>query len=322
MNKMKWLVLLVLAALPYASANAKATLLTTQAEPTQALNCSSQEAGYVPIEQRYEKGIIFRIETCGAAPSVIMGTMHHDDPAFKPIIADASALIAANDSAGFEFVEDERSQQVALQYMLMLPTDTRSIETIVTPEEFAVLTETIAARAKIPAQIVNRMRPWAAALLLQYPAPKSDGVALDTLLQQYAALKKKTLFGLETPEEQYEVFASIPPEKQVTMLKDTISEVSTIDESNAKLAEYYLKRDLRKIHDLAEESFVEMKDQELSNHMREKLVRLRNIKMASRLEPRLAQGKTFVAVGALHLLGKDGVLDLLERQGHAITSLK
>lgn len=296
------------------SAHARATLLTSTVEA-----CSSRDAAYIPIEKRYEKGLIFRISTCNAAPSFIMGTMHHDDPAFKPIIADASNYIAANDSAGFEFVEDERSQQVAVQYMMLLSTDTRDIKSLLTPEEFATLTQTIESRAKIPGQIVNRMRPWAAALLLQYPAPKSNGVALDTLLQQYAALKKRSLYGLETPEEQYEVFASIPPEKQVTLLKDTIAEIKAIDESNAELSQHYIKRDLRKIHELAEESFVEMKDQELSQHMREKLVRLRNIKMADRLQPRLEQGSTFVAIGALHLLGQNGVLELLERQGHAIT---
>lgn len=316
----KWLLSLVFITILSSSAQAKVTVLTAkeEAQPTQA-GCSSREAGYVPIEKRYEKGLIFRVASCDGAPSFIMGTMHHDDPAFKPIIADASPYIAATDSAGFEFVEDERSQQVALQYMMMLATDTRSIESLVSPEEYAILTRTIEARTKIPAQMVNRMRPWAAALLLQYPAPKSDGVALDTLLQQYAALKKSTLYGLETPEEQYEVFASIAPEKQVTLLKDTIAEIDAIDQSNRELAQHYLARDLRKIHDLAEESFVEMKDQELSQHMREKLVRLRNIKMADRLHPRLASGKTFVAVGALHLLGDNGVLELLERQGHAIS---
>ncbi|MBM3618762.1 MAG: TraB/GumN family protein, partial [Alphaproteobacteria bacterium] len=302
------------------SAHAKATLLTSKGQEQVAQSgCSSREAGYVPIEKRYESGIIFRIASCDTQPSFIMGTMHHDDPSFAALIADAKTYISATDSAGFEFVEDERSQQVALQYMMMLPTDTRSIDSIVTPDEFTILTKTIESRTKIPAPIVNRMRPWAAALLLQYPAPKSDGIALDTRLQQFAASQKRTLYGLETPEEQYEVFASISPEKQVGLLKDTLAELPQIDESNAQLAEHYLRRDLKKIHELAEESFNEMQDQELAQHMREKLVRLRNIKMADRLQPRLSEGKTFVAVGALHLLGKNGVLELLERQGHAIT---
>lgn len=297
-------------------AQAKVTVLTA---PRPATECAAE---YSPIEDRYETGLIFKVEDCkGTPPSYIMGTMHHDDPAFKPIIGNASRLIASSDSAGFEFVEDKRSEAVALQYMLLLPADPNGLDTLLEATDFNKLIQVIGSRTKIPANVIGRLRPWAAALLLQYPMPKSDGVPLDTLLQKYARLKKKELYGLETPEEQYDVFASIRQEKQLVMLKDTLDELDTIDQSNKELAEYYLARDLKKIQHLAEDSFVEMKDSELRQHMEEKLIRQRNQKMAERLIPRFSEGNTFVAIGALHLLGEEGVLKLLEKQGYRISTI-
>jgi hypothetical protein len=43
--------------------------------------------------------------------------------------------------------------------------------------------------------------------------------------------------------------------------------------------------------------------------------------MVERLRPRLAEGGAFVAVGALHLPGEEGILRLLERQGYRVTRL-
>jgi uncharacterized protein len=314
----------VLVALLTMNAHAQATLLSAKNRShSQNADICALPADYKPVETRYQSGIIFKIQDChNTKPSYIMGTMHHDDPAFKPIVADASRLIAVTDSAGFEFVEDARSEAVALQYMLFLPTDPKGLRTLLGERDFKRLTAVIHIRAKIPEEVINRLRPWAAALLLQYPIPKADGVPLDTLLQKYARSEEKELYGLETPEEQYDVFASIKPEKQLVMLKDTLSELEEIDRSNKELINYYLARDLKKIQKLAVDSFVEIKDRELRAHMEEKLIRLRNVKMADRLKSRLDQGNTFIAVGALHLLGKEGVLKLLENQGYRISVVK
>lgn len=51
----------------------------------------------------------------------------------------------------------------------------------------------------------------------------------------------------------------------------------------------------------------------------ERVVNERNTRMAERMQPRLKEGGTFIAVGALHLFGDRGVLSLLERRGWRVT---
>ena len=43
--------------------------------------------------------------------------------------------------------------------------------------------------------------------------------------------------------------------------------------------------------------------------------------MVERMAARLSEGKAFIAVGALHLPGDEGILNLLQRDGYRITRL-
>ena len=45
----------------------------------------------------------------------------------------------------------------------------------------------------------------------------------------------------------------------------------------------------------------------------------RNRRMLERIQPRLREGNAFIAVGALHLPGKDGLLTLLRNKGYRVS---
>lgn len=62
-------------------------------------------------------------------------------------------------------------------------------------------------------------------------------------------------------------------------------------------------------------------DQRLADEFQQRLVVDRNHRMAERMQPYLQQGKVFIAVGALHLPGEEGLLNLLEQQGYAVRRL-
>jgi uncharacterized protein YbaP (TraB family) len=59
-------------------------------------------------------------------------------------------------------------------------------------------------------------------------------------------------------------------------------------------------------------------DQRLADDLQRRLIRDRNRLMAERMQPYLEQGRAFVAVGALHLPGADGLLQLLQQRGYAL----
>ena len=53
----------------------------------------------------------------------------------------------------------------------------------------------------------------------------------------------------------------------------------------------------------------------------DRLIRMRNHTMADRAAPILAEGNVFMAVGALHLVGDEGVIELFRKKGYTVTAV-
>lgn len=303
-----WLVFLCLA-VPMA-ASAKVTVLSGKTE-----QCTKENTRYTSIEQRYERGIFFRIERCGYPTSYVMGTMHSDSPRLALIFNEAKAIIKPLRAVGFEFVEDENTAIIAAQYMYLPSTSSVGLSGMISPQQFNLLAQALESRMKIPRQVAERLRPWAAAITLQYPPSVSDGIVLDKRLQDYARAMQKDLFSLESPAEQFMIFDNIPHAKQLVMLHDTIGSIDELDDSNEAFLRAFINHDLKTLHQLAEESFMMTSDAELREYIEQNLLYKRNRIMAERIQPRLIKGNIMIAIGALHLMGEKGVLAHLEKQG-------
>lgn len=286
-------------------------------------NCAAeQQAPYTPVAQRYERGLIFRIERCGYPASFIMGTLHSDSPKLLTIYNDAIAILKGMRAVGFEFVENDQTAVTAAQYMFLPSSYPGGLHTMIPVEHFEALAVALQKRLDMPRQTTDRLRPWAAAIMLQYPPPVADGVVLDKRLQDAARATQKSLFSLESPAEQFRIFDAIPMEKQLTMLRDSIVSLEKMDESNADFMQAYINRDLKTLHRLADTSFALTSDHTLRVYIEEELLTKRNQTMARRLVPHLKAGNTLTAIGALHLLGRDGILASLEAEGWRVEPVR
>jgi len=107
---------------------------------------------------------------------------------------------------------------------------------------------------------------------------------------------------------------------QVTLLQEAVAGFSDIDVMHAELLAAYRRRDLSELMTISEAD-MQQGDQRLADEFRQRLLVDRNHRMAERMEQYLQQGKAFVAVGALHLPGEDGLLNLLEQQGYTLRCL-
>ena len=160
------------------------------------------------------------------------------------------------------------------------------------------------------------MKPWAAAVTLSTPALET-GQILDLVLYQEALQQDKAVYGLETVREQLDLFDSMSESDQVTLLRDAVDKFPELDALHAELLEVYKQRDLEGLLAINETS-MQAEDQRLAKEFQRRVIDDRNHRMAERMQPYLRQGKAFVAVGALHLPGEQGLLNLLEQQGYTV----
>ena len=273
-------------------------------------------ADYTPIAERYETGLLFKVSSCGVT-NYLFGTFHSDDPMLRPMLHDAKQAITNSDYAAFEIVLDEQAKKQVL-VSLLLPPDKPGLNQLLPRSVFTKLQANLAHIPINPEQI-NRFKPWAVAVLMQYPQPKADGMVIDEQLQQYAMHQNKQLFGLESVQEQFAIFDNLSLDEQIAFLEASLDDIDSINENMARLQTLYANKDMRGIAALGRESFDAIEDDALGAYLENALLTKRNYKMAGWLSTPLQLGGMFVAVGALHLPGESGLLHLLEQQGYRIT---
>jgi hypothetical protein len=150
--------------------------------------------------------------------------------------------------------------------------------------------------------------------------PKSGGgLPLDFALQLEATKQGKPTHGLETIAEQMGAFDGLSLSDQVSLLAHTIANASELDDQINELLNTYLTRDLDAL--VALEVKHRPADDSAYRAFMDRLLRQRNLRMLERMAPRLKEGNAFIAVGALHLPGEEGLLRLLRRAGYRVTPI-
>jgi hypothetical protein len=182
---------------------------------------------------------------------------------------------------------------------------------------FAKLNQYMTDSLEIPLMFLARVKPFfLMAFFMQEDKPSTDRATfLDDFLSKQAKKFKKEVIGLETMDEQLQSVDAIPLREQAKMLLDAIDSTSAGSSQADELLIPYEKADLAGIYAL-------YKKEDLSNIFNASLITLRNHKMADRMETFMKQKKLlFTAVGALHLPGEEGIINLLRKKGYTVTPI-
>ena len=264
----------------------------------------------------FDSGLLWRVERAGVTPSYLFGTMHSDDPDVVKLSTPVQQAFDQAQSVTLEVVLDPRSLLAMTSALLM--TDGNTLKSLIGGRLYERTLDVMEARG-IPEMLVVNMKPWAVAVTLMTP-PGNNGVVLDHVLYQGAVAAGKKVHGLETVAEQMGLFDGLSRKDQITLLEDTLDNLDTVAQMLDELQAAYLDRDLKRLMELNEAS---MRDSDplLAETFNRKVIVERNYRMAERMQPRLREGQQFIAVGALHLAGKEGLLKLLSERGYRLSRI-
>jgi uncharacterized protein YbaP (TraB family) len=261
----------------------------------------------------FTHGVLWAISKPGIRVSYLLGTIHSDDPRvtrLPPAVVQAFAKVRSF-TGELDMSEDSLEQT---QQAMLLPDDTL-LETVIGQARFQKCVKLMADYG-VPAAVVNKMKPWAVALQLNMPKPQSDRF-LDLVLYQQAVARGLPVYALETIPEQIAVFDKLPGEQQITLLDEAMVNYESTPALIDSLIDLYLARDLAGLQSINEDQ-MQKGNAELAAKVEQRLIVSRNHRMVERMQVRLDQGSAFIAVGALHLPGKEGILNLLEQQGYLV----
>lgn len=130
---------------------------------------------------------------------------------------------------------------------------------------------------------------------------------------------EKEVFGLETMDDQISLFDSIPYTEQATMLVESIkaskSEEEGVESELEKITQMYLDQNISAMVGSINEEGSEFAGYE------DLFLNDRNQKWIPQMSAYMKGGTTFFAVGAGHLAGQEGVINLLRTVGYEVTPL-
>jgi len=262
----------------------------------------------------FETGLLWQIDNGVSRPSYLFGTMHVEDPRITRLPDSVLEVFESSKSLTTEALLDmDQILQVSTELLLV---DGNRLEDLIGAEMFSKVSDAITAQGMTP-QIASLLKPWAVAILLATPRAKS-GIFLDRKLYDMAQQRGKALFGLETLQEQLQVFNAMNLDDQILLLEETLAQINMIPEMIEQLAQAYLDRDIKRLAELANEQF---SGSRVQTQLKQQLLIDRNIKMVDRMQARIREGGAFIAIGALHLPGPDGLLSLLQQKGYVLTRI-
>ena len=259
----------------------------------------------------------------GAENSVyLLGSIHllraEDHPlprAMQAAYADAEIVVMEID---MDDLDPARSQAAFNNAGVM--TDGTTLRDMM-GEEYYQAAEKAAAVIDVPLDMLAKSEPWLAAmtveLMMLYRMGFNPMLGVEMTMTNLATADGKPIEGLETFEEQLGFLDGLPLEAQREMLLQTLLQSAEISESIDTLIDAWRYGDTATLESELLRGIQEQAE------LHEVLIVDRNRRWAETIEAWLDDDSDYlVVVGALHLVGEDGVPSLLRQAGYGIQQLK
>ena len=184
--------------------------------------------------------------------------------------------------------------------------------------DLQLLKDVVEKHTVMPFFAVDRMKPFfVSALISQSVLASDEEDALDLYFLKKARMANKTILELESFSEQMNVIDQIPLEEQLESLLTLIREPDLenhLQTDAENLIATYLSQDDTQLYQLILES------DDSDTFMKQFLVK-RNHTMLTKIQTFVANGSTFIVVGAGHLSGEEGLVNLLKGEGYVLVPI-
>ncbi|MFT5916694.1 MAG: hypothetical protein ACJAWV_001864 [Flammeovirgaceae bacterium] len=255
--------------------------------------------------------------------SYLYGTMHLGDERIYQFNDSLMPLFDKCDVfAGEIILEQSLMQSFGLLTQMQMRNDT-TLRDLLPREEYGLVKRKLDKRLDAMgmlffADMIERIKPVFVSMIMMDVELQSKGKVekepIDMFFQKIAKQKGMEVIGLETIKEQMDVFEKIPLKTQATMLYKELSSEKVEGENQLDdMIELYARQELDSLYLLTSTGM----DSETNKH----LLVVRNHNMADRMEPIMKKKPMFVGVGAAHLPGKEGVIDLLRKKGYTVRAV-
>ncbi|MFN2394156.1 MAG: TraB/GumN family protein [Bacteroidales bacterium] len=263
-------------------------------------------------QQEFNKGLLWKVSGNGLKePSYIFGTLHVICPDEFIVFPGVEDALKNSEKIILELDISDPQVMIGMQ-MGMVMKDNKELSDILNEDEYATAAGFFSDSLRMNISMFSKVQPF---FLISMAIPhmiQCNPVSYENYFIRMADTLQLELAGLETLQEQLNVFDALTYREQAEMLIETFTEYDSKREEFMKMLRYYLSADLQSLEKLFAD---------LDNNFDEfsyRLIRERNERWIGRLDSLMNEKPSFIAVGAGHLPGENGILKLLLDQGYII----
>ncbi len=273
-------------------------------------------AGNAAKRMPTENSLLWEITGKGLEkPSYLFGTIHAIGESDFFLREEVKNTFANAERLVMEVKIDEPGLQASMREKMIM-SDGQSLDQLLSAAEYEKLKAFMREKAGMPELMYNKVKPMFVQSFI-YPSMIGEPMkSYETVFSEMATEAEMDIMGLETVDEQLSYVDQISLEDQLEML------MQGVDDFDGQLGEWkqmvslYVSEDIAGLSGLISEESKEYKKFE------KKLLGERNKNWISRIGTHVRAEPSFIAVGAGHLGGKNGVISLLRKEGYELRALK
>ena len=267
------------------------------------------------------KTLLWKISGNGLEkPSYLFGTIHMLCADDAVLSSNMKKAISSCDEVYFEVDMDNLFEMIGALGKMKMNGDT-TLQDLLSKEDYKKVKDYFESKSSmLPFSMLETFKPILAASTLEEGSMPCDNTAMmEQVIMQEAKQHDKKIKGLETMAYQAGILDSIPYKLQAQQLVSYIDAAGTGDKEDKQLKEMfdaYKKQDLKKLEDLMVETDAGMAG------FTDLLLYHRNQNWVKKLKTLMAEKSLVIAVGAGHLPGEKGVINLLRKEGYTVTPVE
>ena len=247
-------------------------------------------------------------------PSYLFGTYHLISAKFADTMKVLQEKLESADAVVGEIVMDSSMQSKMAPFLIMKD---NTLDHLLTKAEFKEVEDYF--KTKQPGfelEQMNKFKPaMISIMMVLFESPDMlNGISegIDDSFQKYARKNGKSLYGLETAEYQGALLFDSDLQKQKKALLKSIREADKSIQQMEELKTNYIAQDIDKLT-----NFFKIQDEETKEFMTE-LLKNRNKRWLDQLPALMQNQSLFIAVGAGHLVGTEGLIKGLQLKGYIL----
>ncbi len=211
-----------------------------------------------------------------------------------------------------ELKMDDPDMQATMMRKLMSET---TLQSKMSAEAFDSLSNSFQKIAGLPLMAFNNFKPFICLSMLAINSVAcSDKVQPETEFVALAKAQNMPILGLETIEDQLAAIEKQPLDEQIKDLRSMLLNFDSVKNMMQDLLAVYQKRNVDELY-----SF--MKKTGANGDFEKVLLINRNNNWVPKIEKAIQEKPSFFAVGAGHLGGQEGILELLRKRGYLVTPI-